>query len=45
MTHDQVMETTRGRLLVANGSLLDPNFRRAVILVADHDETEPPASC
>ena len=32
------METTRGRLLVANGSLLDPNFRRAVILVADHDE-------
>ena len=38
MTHDQVMETTRGRLLVANGSLLDPNFRRAVILVADHDE-------
>ena len=32
------METLRGRLLVAGGSLLDPNFRKAVVLVADHDE-------
>jgi putative transcriptional regulator len=38
MTHDEVMESTRGRLLIANGSLLDPNFRRAVVLVADHDD-------
>ena len=32
------MESTRGRLLIANGSLLDPNFRKTVVLVADHDE-------
>jgi putative transcriptional regulator len=32
------MASTRGKLLVANGPLLDPNFRRAVVLVADHDE-------
>ena len=32
------MESLRGRLLVAGGGLFDPNFRRAVILVADHDE-------
>ena len=38
MKHDEVMDSTRGRLLIANGSLLDPNFRRAVVLVADHDE-------
>ena len=38
MKHDGAMESTRGRLLVANGSLLDPNFRKAVVLVADHDE-------
>jgi putative transcriptional regulator len=38
MTHDDDVESMRGRLLVAGGSLLDPNFRRAVVLVADHDE-------
>jgi len=32
------VESTRGRLLIANGSLVDPNFRRAVVLVADHDD-------
>ncbi len=28
----------RGRLLVAGGPLVDPNFRRTVVLVADHDD-------
>ena len=31
------MESLRGRLLVASPSLLDPNFRRTVILVLEHD--------
>jgi putative transcriptional regulator len=30
--------TLRGRLLVAAPSLLDPNFRRAVVLVTEHSE-------
>jgi putative transcriptional regulator len=30
-------ESLRGSLLVAAPSLLDPNFARAVVLVADHD--------
>ncbi|MEJ7790576.1 MAG: YqgE/AlgH family protein [Gaiellaceae bacterium] len=29
----------RGSLLVATPTLLDPNFRRAVVLLAEHDET------
>jgi putative transcriptional regulator len=32
------VESLRGKLLVAAGSLFDPNFRRTVVLVADHDE-------
>ncbi|MFN2543381.1 MAG: YqgE/AlgH family protein [Actinomycetota bacterium] len=32
------VESLRGKLLVAAGSLFDENFRRTVILVADHDE-------
>jgi putative transcriptional regulator len=32
------VESLRGKLLVAGGSLFDPNFRRSVVLVADHDE-------
>jgi putative transcriptional regulator len=30
------MDSLRGRLLVANGSLYDPNFRQAVILLIEH---------
>jgi putative transcriptional regulator len=30
------MESLRGQLLIANGSLFDPNFRQAVVLVAEH---------
>ena len=32
------MESLRGQLLVAGPSLIDPNFRRTVVLVAEHDE-------
>ena len=32
------MESLRGHLLVASPSLLDPNFRRAVVLVTEHTE-------
>jgi putative transcriptional regulator len=32
------MESLRGKLLVASPSLLDPNFRRTVVLVAEHGE-------
>lgn len=32
------METLRGSLLLAAGGLFDPNFRRAVVLVAEHGE-------
>lgn len=31
-------ETLRGRLLVAAPSLLDPNFARSVVLIAEHGE-------
>jgi putative transcriptional regulator len=33
-----VAESLRGSLLIAGPTLLDPNFRRTVVLVADHDE-------
>jgi putative transcriptional regulator len=33
-----VMESLRGKLLVASPSLLDPNFRRTVVLIAEHSE-------
>ncbi|MBI4171267.1 MAG: YqgE/AlgH family protein [Actinobacteria bacterium] len=32
------MDSLQGHLLVATPSLLDPNFRRAVVLVAEHGE-------
>jgi putative transcriptional regulator len=32
------MENLMGSLLVANGSLMDPNFRRTVIVITDHGE-------
>lgn len=32
------MESLRGRLLIAGGGLLDPNFRQAVVLIAEHTE-------
>jgi putative transcriptional regulator len=32
------MESLRGQLLVASPALLDPNFRRAVVLVGEHGE-------
>jgi putative transcriptional regulator len=32
------MEPLDGRLLIANGSLYDPNFRHTVILVAEHSD-------
>jgi putative transcriptional regulator len=33
-----VAESLRGSLLIAGPQLLDPNFRRTVVLVADHGE-------
>jgi putative transcriptional regulator len=32
------MDTLRGQLLVASPSLIDPNFARAVVAIANHDE-------
>jgi putative transcriptional regulator len=32
------MESLQGQLLVAGGGLFDPNFRQAVVLVAEHTE-------
>jgi putative transcriptional regulator len=32
------VESLRGQLLVASPALLDPNFRRTVVLVAQHEE-------
>lgn len=32
------MESLRGSLLLAGGTLLDPNFRRSVVLIAEHGE-------
>ena len=32
------METLQGQLLIASPSLLDPNFRRAVVLITEHNE-------
>lgn len=32
------MESLRGQLLIAGPGLLDPNFRRTVVLVGDHEE-------
>jgi putative transcriptional regulator len=38
MTDDVRMKSQRGRLLIAGGGLLDPNFRRTVVLIGEHDE-------
>src|SRR6266576_2272217 len=32
------MDTFQGQLLIASPSLLDPNFRRTVVLVTEHNE-------
>jgi putative transcriptional regulator len=32
------LESLRGRLLIASPALLDPNFRRTIVLVAEHGE-------
>ena len=32
------MDSIRGRLLVAGPTLLDPNFRRTVVLVCEHSD-------
>src|SRR4051794_25360918 len=32
------MESLRGQLLIASATLLDPNFRQTVVLVAEHGE-------
>ena len=37
-SHNAVMESLRGQLLVAAPDLLDPNFRRTVILVGEHGD-------
>ena len=34
----RAMPTLKGRLLVASPALVDPNFRRTVVLVAEHSE-------
>jgi putative transcriptional regulator len=39
MTEPEVETTLTGRLLVATPTLGDPNFRRTVIYVLDHDES------
>src|SRR5258705_5846377 len=33
-----MMQSLRGKLLVSSPSLLDPNFRKTVVLVAHHDD-------
>ena len=32
------MDSLRGQLLIAGAALVDPNFARSVVLIADHDE-------
>lgn len=32
------MDSLRGSLLIAAGQLLDPNFRRTVVLIAEHED-------
>src|SRR5581483_10197800 len=36
--HNGDVDSLRGHLLVASPALLDPNFRRAVILVTEHND-------
>ena len=35
---DEHVDSHRGKLLIAGADLFDPNFRRAILLIADHDE-------
>ena len=37
-SHNAAMESLRGQLLVAGPDLLDPNFRRTVVLVGEHGD-------
>jgi putative transcriptional regulator len=37
-SHNGAVESFRGHLLVASPALLDPNFRRTVVLVTEHTE-------
>ena len=39
MEREIVMESLRGRLLIASPSLADPNFRQSVVLIAAHGES------
>ena len=32
------MDSLRGKLLIAGANLFDPNFRRSILLIADHDD-------
>src|SRR5438876_5902673 len=32
------VESLKGQLLIASGSLFDPNFRRTVVLIGEHNE-------
>jgi putative transcriptional regulator len=32
------VESLRGKLLIAGPNLFDPNFRRSILLIADHDD-------
>ena len=34
---DEDVDSQRGKLLIAGADLFDPNFRRAILLIADHD--------
>ena len=36
--HDSRVESVRGRLLIAGPGLFDPNFRRTVVLIGEHNE-------
>src|SRR5262245_62446060 len=36
--HDEWVDSLRGHLLIAGSALLDPSFRRAVVLVGHHDD-------
>ena len=36
--HNECVESLRGQLLIASPALLDPNFRRTVVLVTEHNE-------
>src|ERR1041385_5944970 len=38
--HNESVNSLQGHLLVASPALLDPNFRRAVVLVTEHTEDE-----